>query len=178
MKLFQTCSALLIAALAACATVEPETGSPSYYVMRHLQKAEGPDPGLTEDGRRNSDALATMIADAPPRAIYASTTRRARETAQPAAKKFGLPIREYDPADTPALIARVKAEKGPVLIVGHSNTVPAIVEGLGGSSIGEIGEKDYGTLFTLRRGSRFVHRRTVHWSCDPLLGGEDHGARC
>jgi phosphohistidine phosphatase SixA len=178
MKLFQTCTALLLAALASCATVEPEAEAPSYYVMRHLQKAEGPDPGLTEEGRRNADTLATMIADAPPRAIYASTTRRARETAEPAAKRFGLALREYDPSDTAGLIARVKADAGPVLIVGHSNTVPAIVAGLGGDLIGEIGEKDYGSLFTLRRGSSFVHRRTVHWGCDPLLGGEDSGARC
>jgi phosphohistidine phosphatase SixA len=178
MKLFHTCAALLLAALTACATVEPEPASPSYYVMRHLQKAEGPDPGLTEEGRRNADTLATLIADAPPRAVYASTTRRARETAEPVARRFGVPVREYDPADRPGLIARVKAEKGPVLIVGHSNTVPAIVEALGGSPIGEIGEKDYGTLFTLRRGSSFVHRQRVHWGCDPLLGGEDSGARC
>lgn len=138
----------LIAAVAACASVaaEPE---PTYYVVRHLQKADGQDPPLTETGRRNAQRLADLLQSAPPAAIYASATRRARETAQPAAQRFGLDIREYDPRDTSALIARVRAEPGPVLIVGHSNTVPAIVEALEGHRIGDIAEDEYGILYRL-----------------------------
>ncbi|HEX8448450.1 MAG TPA: phosphoglycerate mutase family protein [Allosphingosinicella sp.] len=160
-KLFLALAAL--ASLGACAAADRSFEEPSYYVMRHLQKADGSDPGLTEAGRRNAAYLPAMPAfsRSPPRAIYASATRRARETAQPAADRFGIPIRDYDPRDTPALIARVKKERGPVLIVGHSNTVPAIVEALGGGSIGPLGEDDYGMLYTLYPGKSFAARSLV-----------------
>jgi phosphohistidine phosphatase SixA len=147
-KPFPALCAILLAALAACATAAPEPRA-DYYVMRHLQKAQGADPGLTEEGGRNAVALADLLAEAPPRAVYVSTTRRARETARPAAERFKAPVREYDPADTPGLIARVKAERGPVLIVGHSNTVPAIVEALGGGTVAPIGEGDYGIVYAV-----------------------------
>ena len=140
----------LLAAAAACASV-PAEPPPAYYVIRHLQKGEGQDPGLTEAGTRNAQRLAELLAAAPPSAVFASTTRRARETARPTAERFGLTVQDYDPRDTPALIGRVRAEPGPVLIVGHSNTVPAIVEALGGGRIGEIGEDEYGVLYRIGR---------------------------
>ena len=149
MALFRPLAALLPLALAACATTAPEPATPSYYVMRHLQKAEGPDPGLSEEGQANARRLVGFFAAEPPRAIYVSTTRRARETAAPLAAKLRIKPRKYDPADTPALIARVRAERGPVLIVGHSNTVPEIVAGLGGERPAALAETDFGDVWHL-----------------------------
>jgi phosphohistidine phosphatase SixA len=60
-------------------------------------------------------------------------------------------VKEYDPRDTPGLLARVKAEAGTVLIVGHSNTVPEIVAGLGGARPADLAETDYGGIFRVRR---------------------------
>jgi phosphohistidine phosphatase SixA len=151
MKLFHTCTALLLAALAACATVEREPASPSYYVMRHLQKADGTDPGLTEEGRRHAERLVTLLAGDPPAAVYASSTRRAQETAAPIAGRLGLATKSYDPRDIDGLVGRVKAEPGTVLVVGHSNTVPDIVEKLGGVRPAPLAETDYGDVWRISR---------------------------
>ena len=163
---------LLAAAVAACASVAAEPRPTHFYVIRHLQKAEGQDPGLTAAGRRNAEILAGLLEQAPPSAIYASATRRARETAQPAAARYGLTLKEYDPRDTPGLIARVRAEPGTVLIVGHSNTVPAIVGALGGGRIGEIGENDYGILYRFARSGGNLIRIRVDENCRPRGGGD------
>ena len=151
MTLFRPLAALLLLALAACATTAEEPAPPSYYVMRHLQKAEGQDPGLSEAGQRNAERLAAWFAEDPPAAIYVSTTRRARETAGPLAAQLGLTPKEYDPRDTPGLVARAKAEAGTVLIVGHSNTVPEIVAQLGGARPADLAETDFGDIFRVRR---------------------------
>jgi broad specificity phosphatase PhoE len=149
MALFRPLAALLLFALAACATAPTVPATPSYYVMRHLQKAEGPDPGLTDEGRANARRLIAFFAADPPRAIYVSTTRRARDTAAPLAAKLRVRIRRYDPADAPRLIARVMKERGPVLIVGHSNTVPEIVARLGGERPPALAETDFGDVWHL-----------------------------
>lgn len=115
-----------------CATGRVEAPR-QIYVMRHLQAGTGQDPALTEEGSRQAQKLAGWFGGKPaPRTIYASTLRRARETAAPLAAKLGLTPKLYDPTNTDALVAAVSAETGHVLVVGHSNTVPDIVERLGG----------------------------------------------
>jgi broad specificity phosphatase PhoE len=151
MTLFRPLAALLMLALAACATTTPEPRSPSWYVMRHLQKADGQDPALSEEGARNAERLAGWFAGDRPTAIYASATRRARETAAPLAARLGLSVKDYDPSDTHGLVARARAEAGTVLIVGHSNTVPEIVAQLGGARPADLAETDYGDIFRVGR---------------------------
>ncbi|HEX8621836.1 MAG TPA: phosphoglycerate mutase family protein [Allosphingosinicella sp.] len=149
MTLFRGLAALMLLALAACQTTPEPPRGPSFYVMRHLQKAEGEDPPLSAEGQVNARKLIGFFAADPPRAIYVSTTRRARETAAPLARKLHAKVRSYDPGDTDGLVARVLAERGPVLVVGHSNTVPDIVERLGGERPAPLAETDFGDIWHL-----------------------------
>ena len=160
MKLFAV--ALASAALAGCATPPPAPSAPIHYVMRHLQKAAGPDPGLSAEGQAHAERLDAWFGMEPPNAIYVSTTRRARETAAPLAAKLALAPKEYDPADTAGLVARVLAESGTVLIVGHSNTVPEIVERLGGERPAELAETDFGTIWRIAGPERKTEARRLY----------------
>jgi broad specificity phosphatase PhoE len=150
MTLFRPLAALLLFVAAGCASAPNAPAAPSVYVLRHLQKADGPDPALSAEGRENAIRLSSLLDDRKPRAIYVSTTRRARETAAPLAAKLKLAIKEYDPGDTPGLIARVMAEPGPVVVVGHSNTVPDIVAALGGERPAPLAETDFGDVWHVR----------------------------
>lgn len=162
MTLFRGLAALLLLfALAACATAPPAPRGPSFYVMRHLQKAEGEDPPLSAEGRAGARRLVGFFAAERPRVVYVSTTRRARETAGPLAAKWRVKVRRYDPADTSGLIARALAEKGPVLIVGHSNTVPEIVERLGGERPAPLADTDYGDVWHLWGAPRRTERLKI-----------------
>ena len=161
MTLFRGLAALILFALAACDTTPPPPRSPSFYVMRHLQKAEGEDPPLSEEGRANARRLIGFFQAEPPRAIYVSTTRRAEQTAAPLARQVRAKLRRYDPRNTNALIGRVLAERGPVLVVGHSNTVPEIVERLGGERPAPLAEADYGDVWHLWGAPRRTERLKV-----------------
>jgi broad specificity phosphatase PhoE len=137
MKLFCAVAAALL--LAACAT-------PDYYVMRHLQKAEGANPGLTEEGSRNALALHDFLKPHLPRAIYVTDTLRAQRTAEPIAERLGLTPVVY--ADLAGLVRQVRAEPNkPVLIVGHSNTVPDIVRRLGGVELRPMRDDEFGQMW-------------------------------
>jgi broad specificity phosphatase PhoE len=161
MALFRPLAALLLLALAACQTTAPPPRGPSFYVMRHLQKAEGQDPPLSAEGQANARRLIGFFAADPPRIIYVSTTRRAWETAAALARKLRVKVRRYDPGDTKGLVARVLAERGPVLVVGHSNTVPDIVEQLGGERPAALADTDYGDVWHLWGAPRRTERLRV-----------------
>jgi len=57
------------------------------------------------------------------------------------------------------VIARLKAEPGNVLVVGHSNTVPDIVEALGGTRPAALEETDYGAIWHVGRDGKTEVRR-------------------
>jgi broad specificity phosphatase PhoE len=149
MRWLPTLTALLPAALAlaACASAAREAPRPDYYVMRHLQKEAGQDPGLSAEGRHAAERLAELLRGDPPSAIYVSNTRRAHETAAPLAARLHVAVKEYPATDLDGLVARVRAEPGTVLIVGHSNTVPEIVARLGGISPGPIADDRFGDVW-------------------------------
>ena len=142
-------SALLLLTLAACFPVAPQVPvGPSYYVMRHLDTQPGVrDAELTAQGQSNARMLVEWFRNDPPAVIYVSSTRRAQQTAAPLAAALRLTPKVYDPANTPALVQMVRAETGTVLVVGHSNTVPDIVQQLGGTRPEPIGETQFGDIW-------------------------------
>lgn len=146
-------AAALLLPLVACAAAReapaPAAAGPAWFVTRHYHKADGSDPGLSAQGQACAQRLAERLAGEQIRAIYVSPTRRARETAAPLAARLGVTPSEYDPRDTPALVARLRAERGGALIVGHSNTVPDIVAGLGAARPAPLTDDDYGDLWRI-----------------------------
>jgi broad specificity phosphatase PhoE len=150
MRLF----AILCLALASCATATAQPAAPpSIYVVRHLNTPAGErDPDLTAEGQRVAYVLAERLAGERIAAIYVTDFRRTRQTAAPLAARLGLTPVVYDPADNPGLIARVRAHDAPVLIVGHSNTVPAIVEALGGTRPAPLVHEDFGDIWRVGPG--------------------------
>lgn len=152
MRLFALLAALF--ALASCATTADAPPEPLYYVMRHLNTPAGErDPDLTAEGQHQAALLAGVLHERP-RIIYVSSFKRTQQTAAPLAAALGLTPIVYDPADTPALLARVRQGPFPVLIVGHSNTVPDIVAGLGGERPAPLGHEDFGDVWRVDAGGR------------------------
>lgn len=142
--------AAALALLAACATIVPARPGPAYYVMRHLHTPAGErDPDLTAEGRRQAALLPDRFGDERPRAIYVSHFRRTQQSAEPLAARLRLTPIVYDPADTPALVARVRQGPLPALVVGHSNTVPDIIEQLGGERPAPLVHEDFGDLWRI-----------------------------
>ena len=149
----------LFSALAVAAMMLPAAAQAApVYVIRHLERAPGDDPSLTDRGAERAQQLAEVLAGAQIKAVFATATKRAQETGAPLAKRLGLTVTTYNPRDVDALAAAVKAAGGPVLIVGHSNTVADLVARFGGDKPAPLGEQDYGTLFIVHDGTAQVDR--------------------
>lgn len=124
--------------------------------VRHAEKAavEGTDPGLSPAGHARAAELARQLVDADVvagvDAIYSTSYRRTEETAQPTATALGLPITAYDAANTETIMDEiVRSHKGKIiLVVGHSNTVPALIANMGASKkVPPIDEAEYDNLY-------------------------------
>ena len=149
----------LLSALVVLAALLPAAAQAApVYVIRHLEKAAGDDPSLNERGAARAEQLAEVLAGANLKAVFATATKRAQQTGAPLAKRLGLTVTTYNPRDVDALAAAVAAAGGPVLIVGHSNTVASLVARFGGAKPAELTDADYGTLFVIHPGMTEVNR--------------------
>ena len=134
-------------------------GSTVVIVIRHAESdvSVGPaDPPLSAAGEARAALLARMFGEPKAEgrldAIYVSPALRNRLTAAPLAARLGL-SEAITPADEPSSLARRVLREhggGRVLVVGHADTVPAIVTALGGNAqIPQIGADEYGTLYVV-----------------------------
>jgi broad specificity phosphatase PhoE len=124
--------------------------------VRHAEKATLPadDPALSPAGQRRAAELRRQLVDADVvagiDAVYTTPYRRTEETARPVAEALGIPLSSYDAADTETIMEQiVRDHKGKiVLVVGHSNTVPALIGNMGASKkVPEIAENEYDNIY-------------------------------
>ncbi|HUH12908.1 MAG TPA: histidine phosphatase family protein [Longimicrobiales bacterium] len=150
--------ALLLAACAWPAAAAAQRATPTVvYVVRHAEKADdgSSDPALTAAGEARARVLAERLASVDLAAVFATQFQRTRATAAPAARAAGVAVTVQEARsgrvaeDARALAERIRAEHQgrSILVVGHSNTVPAFLEALSGASPGEMGEHDHDDLF-------------------------------
>lgn len=145
-RLFRCLSFSLAILAPGAALAEPS----AIYLVRHGEKASmGQDPELTPQGQARAQAIATILSRTGITAVFSTPTQRTRQTAQPLAQRIGLEVQLYDPRAPKALVEKVKTLSGPVLVVGHSNTLPELVRLFGGAPGADIGDDEYDRLYQL-----------------------------
>lgn len=130
------------------------------FLVRHAEKTldGGIDPGLTEQGQQRAMHLIDLIKASNPAAIYTSQYQRTQQTGQPLATalNISLTIIAMDKSNTaqyPALLLEqiCALPKGSnALVIGHSNSIPAIVEAWTHEPAKPIADDEYDRLFLLR----------------------------
>ncbi|WP_052273413.1 SixA phosphatase family protein, partial [Flavihumibacter solisilvae] len=130
-----------------------------YFIVRHAEKAQTTaqatqsasasvmqtpnNPPLSAVGEARAIALKDRLASEQIRKVYSTNTIRTLTTAAPTASHFNVQVQTYAKVDS-AFIALLKTQKGNVLIVGHSNTVDDIVNGLTGTQqLSDLPETEY-----------------------------------
>ncbi len=120
----------------AASEAAPTPAAPVLVVMvRHGEKADDgtADPPLTERGRERAACLAALLDGFSPTHLFATGYQRTRATIEPLATATGLVPTVLDAKDD-AGWQRALRELPPgsrAVVVGHSNTVPRLVEALG-----------------------------------------------
>ena len=123
-------------------------------VVRHAEKIidpNNPDVDLSEAGYTRAQEIAREFGDAGINAIYATQYKRTQETVKPLSDKIGVPVTIVNSKNTADLLAQIRAQHSgqTIFIAGHNNTVPEIVEALGGPKYPVIPESEYDNLFVV-----------------------------
>ena len=149
---------LLFFVLLAAAFVSYRSATTTTIVLvRHAEKVMGTieDPPLAAEGVRRAERLARMFGEVKAAngvdAVYVSDTKRSQQTAAPLASRLGVNPTVYPAADVEGTARKVLREHrgGRALIVGHSNTLPALVQKLSGQSVPEIPEEEYDDVYVV-----------------------------
>jgi broad specificity phosphatase PhoE len=112
----------------------------TYYLIRHAEKDRSDptnnDPNLTEAGRTRAKKWAKYFDSIPLDHIYSTRFHRTQQTVGYTATNQNLPVQQYDPDQLYTEEFQILTKGQKVLIVGHSNTTPMMVNTI-------LGEEKY-----------------------------------
>lgn len=115
------------------------------FLLRHAER--GPDAGdaalLNPAGEQRARCLAQTLRDSQITKIYATDVKRTQQTAQPLAQELHLQLTIVPKSNTDELLRDLRAgSKERVLVVGHADTLPKIIQRLGAGTLSS-NEMDY-----------------------------------
>ncbi len=130
------CRDVVLALLVCVSASAAPPGARTIVLVRHAEsdrKIGGNDPPLSAEGRARARELVRVLGDTPLAAVYITRFQRNRQTAEPLVGRGGGPkLSVID--DVAATVAALGAEPwgSTALVIGHSNTLPQLLEALGG----------------------------------------------
>lgn len=134
------------------------------FLVRHAEKLDDSrDPPLSDVGQRRAVELARLLGDAGVSHVWSTEYQRTRATAQPLAAARGLSVRPYDANNLAGFAAELLAMPGRHLVVGHSNTTPALARALGGNGGNLIGDLEYDRLYVLTKAGNHLTTVQLRW---------------
>ncbi len=137
---------------------ETQADSPKRLVIlvRHAEKAKQPikDPQLSPKGMLRAQALIETLGDIPISRMIASQYTRTQATLAPISQQRAItteiiPVRRPLASYIHIMQQQLASTQGNLLIAGHSNTVPMLIEAFGGPKIPAIPEHEYGKVYIL-----------------------------
>lgn len=135
----------------------------TYFVVRHAEKLDNTENSpLSTAGLERANTLRDTLASKGIDSVFASVRLRTQQTAQPTATSSGVTIQvlPIDPAS--GLLERLRRINGKkVLVVGHSNTVPQIVQTLSGRTAGPIQERIFDSMYIIKKTKIFSTKTTL-----------------
>jgi len=146
-----------------CANQDSTKTETTIYFTRHAEKAKegGKDPILTTAGEARANKLLELLKNEKVAAVYSTDFQRTIMTAQPTADHFKLETKIYDHRNIDIKKVAMENKGKTVLVVGHSNSTPTLVNSLlGKDEFDQIDESDYTNLFrvSMRNDKKEVER--------------------
>ena len=143
----------------------------TYYLIRHAEKDRSDlddiDPELNQNGLGRAMHWAEIFAEVELDAIYSTDYQRTTMTAAPTSVKQDLTVKYYDPDELDINLFMTNNLGGTVLVVGHSNSTPELVNRmLGVEKYDPMDDYDNGSLFIVQVIGDQVTDTRLHFNCN------------
>lgn len=123
----------------------------TFILSRHCETTGiGSDPDLSADGAARAQELLRVLKNVPLSAVYSTNYKRTIQTATPTATDKVLTVNTYNPNALSAFADNVLATHHgkTVLVVGHSNTTPSLLNVLTGTTnYQQLPETEFDNLY-------------------------------
>lgn len=128
-------------------------------LVRHVEKDASPmadkaDPELSPEGRQRAERLDKFVKRYKPHEIFSTPFKRTRQSVEPIARRRHKEIQNYDPSKPAELVSKIMDPASKTvhyLIVGHSNTIPALANLIAKKEIfRNLLETEYGVIWVIR----------------------------
>ncbi len=118
-------------------------------LLRHAEKAPGPDPALSTQGEERAQRLARELAQAGIKQVWSTDTRRTRQTAEALSHQLNLPLQIYVASELSQLAQTLLANGTNAVVVGHSDSTPALATLLCQCATPALSETDYDWIYQI-----------------------------
>ncbi len=145
----------IVLAAVACRPAAPVTST--IILVRHAERPPGADPDLNAEGQARAESLAVALARTTVDGILTTQFKRTAQTAIPLARAKNITpvvVQAAGPesAHTNAVVRALQAYAGKTAVyIGHSNTVPSVIQGLGLAPVAAIPDSVHSRLYIVRR---------------------------
>jgi phosphohistidine phosphatase SixA len=149
---------LLILACQLSATACSQT----IFIVRHGEKVdESRDPQLSLKGKQRAVNLAMQLRDADIKRVYVTEFQRTQMTAAPLAQLVKISSTSYAAKESRSLATQLNAADSNALVVGHSNTLLEILQGLGVQNAKAVADDEYDRLILVHLNKNATTTYTV-----------------
>ena len=130
---------------------ENPTENTTYILVRHAEKeSQANDATLTKEGVQRANNLANFLESYEIDFVYSTNVLRTEQTAKPTAEKNNLSVINYTPGNLYTEDFKEKTKGKSTLIVGHSNTIPDLVNKIiGKNKYSDIDESDFNNIYII-----------------------------
>jgi broad specificity phosphatase PhoE len=126
-------------------------------LVRHADRVSGmsADALLSPAGEERARQMSQVLKDAKVQRIYVTEVRRTQQTAEPIAARLHLKPIVIAKQDTDALVNQLRkaGDDETILVIGHADTLPRIIELVGGGSVPAFPDTEYDRLTVLVTGT-------------------------
>lgn len=140
-----------------CSDLTAQSSTKTIVLVRHAEKmppvdTDKGDPDLSAEGKQRAERLAKVLKKYKPHEIFATDYKRTKQTVEPIAKIRQKEIQTYDPTKQADLVAKIMpTNTDHYLIVGHSNTIPALANLLAKKELfRNLLDTEYGVFWVIR----------------------------
>ncbi len=146
-----------------------------FIILRHAEKDTTisgskmmqADPPLSSKGQERAESLIRKFRKYKINKIYSTNFDRTKSTVLPLAKSIGLSIYSYDPRNLKAFadeLTKTENQSKTILIVGHSNTSPKLVNSLIEKDLyKDLDESVYNQYWVVKFNGQRKHAKVIYY---------------